>query len=385
MNTTAAPIDDQSIRVQSASCTTGCVPETGYRLRAYETTYTLERFNNVPPQGTVVVIQNTGDETVNATAWFWSNAGAPVGSSSFTLGPKEVFVLDTEHGRARHLGLDHHCQRRSVRRALGQGRRARPGQRPSAGRHLEAAYPMKRQRRTFNRTAMAWGLVAASVLSVPARLVRAQAPLPETPLLWLQPAAVDALPRSEQAIGADPRSWRALLPAAADLRHVEAFPGVDAVLRGDAARLEVLLTLGPGADPAAVELQLSDATSVETDGHGHAIVRTPGGDVVLLRPGLQQETDEGRRALTGGWRDAGGGRVALVGPVSKESTAVGFRVLFLPEAATGLDRNADGRVTLDELAPLPAACSAGPSSTPPSATRWSSTTTWTRRPTRATP
>ena len=47
--------------------------------------------------------------------------------------------------------------------------------------------------------------------------------------------------------------------------------------------------------------------------------------------------------------------MALVGPTSKEPTVVGFRVLFLPEASAGLDRNADGRITLDELAPPPAA------------------------------
>jgi hypothetical protein len=218
---------------------------------------------------------------------------------------------------------------------------------------------MKRQAR-FTRTAIAWGLIAACFLSVPARLARAQAPASEAPLLWLSPAGVDALPRTDQAIGPDPRAWRALLAAGADVRHTEAFPGADAVLRGDAARLEVLLTLGPGADPAAVELQLPDATAVETDGHGHAIVRTPAGDVVLLRPGLQLATEDGLRAVAGGWRDAGEGRVTLSAPASKDPAAVGFRVLFLPEALADLDRNADGHVTLEELAPVPEAVLGGP-------------------------
>jgi hypothetical protein len=218
---------------------------------------------------------------------------------------------------------------------------------------------MKRQAR-FTRTAIAWGLIAACFLSVPARLVRAQAPASEAPLLWLSPAGVDALPRTDQAIGPDPRAWRALLSAGADVRHAEAFPGVDVVLRGDAARLEVLLALGAGADPAAVELQLSDATAVETDGHGHAIVRTPAGDVVLLRPGLQLATEDGLRAVAGGWREAGEGRVTLSAPASKDPAAVGFRVLFLPEALADLDRNADGRVTLEELAPVPPAVLGGP-------------------------
>lgn len=219
---------------------------------------------------------------------------------------------------------------------------------------------MKRQRRNLDRTAIAWGLIAACFLSVPGRPLRAQASEPEQPLLWLAQPDLDALARSEQAIGPDPRAWRALLPAGAGLRHVEAFPGVDAVLRGDAARLEVLLTLGGAVDPSVVELRFDDATAVELDGHGHAIVRTPAGDVVLLRPGAQQDTDEGRRALAAGWTDAGQGRVTLAFTTVKEPAAVGFRVLFLPEALAELDRDADGRVTLGELAPPAGAALGGP-------------------------
>jgi hypothetical protein len=219
---------------------------------------------------------------------------------------------------------------------------------------------MKRQRRTPTRTAMAWGLIATGFLSVPAPRVRAQAPASGAPLLWLPSADVEALPRSEQAIGSDPRAWRRLVSAGTAERHVEAFAGVDAVVRGGADRIEVLLTLGAGADPAAVELRFDDATGVETSGHGHAIVRTPAGDVVLLRPGVQVDAGDDRRALAAGWRDAGEGRVVLDAPTVKEPATVGFHALFLPEALTGLDRNADGRVSLDELAPAAPAALGGP-------------------------
>jgi hypothetical protein len=219
---------------------------------------------------------------------------------------------------------------------------------------------MKRQRRTSTRTAMAWGLIATCSLSVPARTARAQAPAAETPLLWLAETAVEALPRNDQAIGPDPRVWRSLVSAGAALRHVEAFAGVDAVLRGDGARIEALLMLGAGVDPAVVELRVDDATGVETSGQGHAIVRSPSGDVVLLRPGVQVESGEALSALPAGWRDAGDGRVALDAPAAKEPAAVGFHVLFLPEALAELDRNQDGRVSLDELAPAPSAALGGP-------------------------
>lgn len=219
---------------------------------------------------------------------------------------------------------------------------------------------MKRPRRIFTRTAMAWGLIATCFLSAFGRQARAQAPPPETPLTWLTGQDLDGLPRTDQAIGPDPRAWRVLVSAGAALRHVEAFRGVDAVLRGDASRLEALLTLGGGVDPAIVELQLAGATAVEMSGQGHAIVRTPAGDVVLLRPGMHVESDEGRRALPAGWRDAGEGRIVLDAPTVKEPVSAGFHVLFLPEALATLDRNQDGRVGLDELAPVPPAVLGGP-------------------------
>jgi hypothetical protein len=149
--------------------------------------------------------------------------------------------------------------------------------------------------------------------------------------------------------------------ASPGVRHAEAFPGVDAVLRGEASRVEVLLTLEAGVDPAVVELQVPDATAVETGGQGHLIVRAPSGDVALLRPGVYVSSDEGRRALPSGWRDAGEGRLVLDAPAVKEPATVGFHVLFLPEALAELDRNQDGRVSLDELAPPPPALLGGPS------------------------
>jgi large repetitive protein len=85
----------QTVRVRSAGCTTACGPETQYRLRAYETTYSIERFNNVAPQVTVVLIQNSGNVNVSGTVWLWNAAGTLVAQQPFSLVPRGVLALNT--------------------------------------------------------------------------------------------------------------------------------------------------------------------------------------------------------------------------------------------------------------------------------------------------
>jgi uncharacterized repeat protein (TIGR01451 family) len=94
-NGTSVPVDDQTIRVRSAACTTGCPAETRYRIRAYETTATLERFNNVAPQATVVVLNNAGERSIDATVWFWSTSGSLIGFAPVSIPPKGTEVINT--------------------------------------------------------------------------------------------------------------------------------------------------------------------------------------------------------------------------------------------------------------------------------------------------
>jgi hypothetical protein len=95
INTTAAPVDDQRVQVLSGSCTTQCGADDVYRLRAYETTYAVPRFNNSGTQVTVLLLQNPTNYTINGTVYFWSATGTAAGTSAFTLGPKALQVLNT--------------------------------------------------------------------------------------------------------------------------------------------------------------------------------------------------------------------------------------------------------------------------------------------------
>jgi hypothetical protein len=81
------------VRVQSASCTTDCDANDTYRLRSYETTYSIPRFNNTGSQVSVLLLQNPTAATVQATAYFYNTSGTLLTSQPYTLTPKSVTVV----------------------------------------------------------------------------------------------------------------------------------------------------------------------------------------------------------------------------------------------------------------------------------------------------
>ena len=79
----------------SSGCTTDCGQDDVYRLRAYETTYAVPRFNNSGTQITVLLLQNPTNYTIDGVVYFWNPAGAPVGNFPFSLTGKQTQVLNT--------------------------------------------------------------------------------------------------------------------------------------------------------------------------------------------------------------------------------------------------------------------------------------------------
>jgi hypothetical protein len=96
VNGAGAANNKQFVRVQSGGCSSDCGPEDVYRLRAYETTYSIPRFNNSGSQVTVLLLQNPTDYTISGTVYFWSPAGALVATSPFSLPAKGLQVLATQ-------------------------------------------------------------------------------------------------------------------------------------------------------------------------------------------------------------------------------------------------------------------------------------------------
>jgi hypothetical protein len=88
------PVTDY-VRVQSAGCGIGCDVADVYRIRAWETTTAIARFNNTGSQGTVLVLANAEPIALTGTAWFQDTSGALLDSVTFSLPANGTLVLPT--------------------------------------------------------------------------------------------------------------------------------------------------------------------------------------------------------------------------------------------------------------------------------------------------
>ena len=95
INTTTSVVDDQVVRVRSHDCTANCGPEDVYRIRAWETTAFIPRFNNSGSQVTVVLVQNTSAAPAEVRLYFWSAGGALLLEQTQVLPPKGLLSLNT--------------------------------------------------------------------------------------------------------------------------------------------------------------------------------------------------------------------------------------------------------------------------------------------------
>jgi uncharacterized repeat protein (TIGR01451 family) len=95
-NVSGLVVDDEVVRVLSTGCGAACGPDDVYRLRAYDTTCTIPRFNNSASQTTVVVLENATASPLNGTLRFWNPSGTLLASHAFAgLAPHASQVLNT--------------------------------------------------------------------------------------------------------------------------------------------------------------------------------------------------------------------------------------------------------------------------------------------------
>jgi hypothetical protein len=95
-NTTATN-ETNFIRVQGASCGTACSSNDQYRIRFFETTYSLPRFNNSGAQTTTILVQNQAPFTCSASFHFYNNAGTFLGTVTNAFSVRELFVQQTNN------------------------------------------------------------------------------------------------------------------------------------------------------------------------------------------------------------------------------------------------------------------------------------------------
>lgn len=84
------------VRLSGAGCGLTCSPGSRYRIRLFDTTCSIPRFNNTATQLTILVIHNTTDAAVDATLFFTSAAGALIGAGEpITLAAHATAIVNT--------------------------------------------------------------------------------------------------------------------------------------------------------------------------------------------------------------------------------------------------------------------------------------------------
>ncbi len=126
-------------------------------------------------------------------------------------------------------------------------------------------------------------------------------------------AGVNELPgRSNYFIGNDPRKWRTGVPAYAQVKYEQVYPGVDVVYYGAGqGQLEYDFIVAPGTDPHAIKMTFEGADKLEADGAGGLRLHVAGRQLQLHKPVVYQEQDGGRHEVAGGYVLAGRGEVGF--------------------------------------------------------------------------
>jgi hypothetical protein len=94
-NDTGTVNDVDRIRVSNPLCGAACLSTEQYRIRLFDTTYGISRYNNTGSQVTVLVIQNTSDRVVFFNAYFLNTFGTVVAVHSQNMTPFGTAVLNS--------------------------------------------------------------------------------------------------------------------------------------------------------------------------------------------------------------------------------------------------------------------------------------------------
>jgi hypothetical protein len=104
-------VDTQLIRVMGAACNaTACDGSDRYRVRFYETTYTIPRFNNTATQTTVLLIRNDTDRECEAAYYLVTSTGVvATGGDLFPHGMHVINTAEFAPNQSGSVRIAHNC------------------------------------------------------------------------------------------------------------------------------------------------------------------------------------------------------------------------------------------------------------------------------------
>jgi hypothetical protein len=151
--------------------------------------------------------------------------------------------------------------------------------------------------------------------------------------------------------GSNPANWRTNVPVFGRVRYQDVYPGIDAVYYGNQRQLEYDFVVAPNADPGRIRVGFDGADLIELGESGDLVLNLGGAEVRFRRPTLYQETDDGRREVSGFYRidhGAAGPVVGFdVGSYDRERTLVIDPILVYATYLGGLGYEQGSGVAVD--------------------------------------
>jgi hypothetical protein len=102
-----------TIQVRALACDTlPCTANDQYRIRSYDSTYSIPRFNNTGTQLTVFLIQNATESSCNVSVHYFNAAGANVASTTAAVAARALWTVQTASavgGQSGSARVTHDC------------------------------------------------------------------------------------------------------------------------------------------------------------------------------------------------------------------------------------------------------------------------------------
>ena len=113
-----------------------------------------------------------------------------------------------------------------------------------------------------------------------------------------KPFGIDPSPtRINVYRGNNPEKWQTNIPTYQSLSLGEVYPGIQISLRAFARTIEKVFHVAAGANPEAIQIQVTGSRSLRVETNGELTVTTPAGPLSYSSPVAYQEADSGRELV----------------------------------------------------------------------------------------